>query len=91
MLLEGLRLAPTWGRVVYLAMLAAAGAALAHQIAAGYSADIAGGEVTIDRYALVAKSVMVGLGFAALFAGLGAWGPARRAARVDPASALSHG
>jgi putative ABC transport system permease protein len=34
---------------------------------------------------------LVGLAFAALFAGLGAWGPARRAARVDPASALSHG
>lgn len=31
----------------------------------------------------------LGLGFAALFAGVGAWGPARRAARVDPASALS--
>jgi ABC-type antimicrobial peptide transport system permease subunit len=30
-----------------------------------------------------------GLAFAALFAGIGAWGPARRAARVDPASALS--
>lgn len=67
MLLEGLRAAPTWGRVVYLAMLAAAGAALAHQISVGYSADIAGGEVTIDRYALAAKSVMVGLGFAAGF------------------------
>jgi hypothetical protein len=31
----------------------------------------------------------VGLAFAALFAMLGAWGPARRAARVEPAAALS--
>jgi ABC-type antimicrobial peptide transport system permease subunit len=30
-----------------------------------------------------------GLGFAALFAALGAFGPARRASRVEPASALS--
>ncbi len=33
----------------------------------------------------------VGLGFAALFAVLGALGPARRAARVDPAGALQGG
>lgn len=65
MLLEGLRASPALGRVVYLALLAAAGAALAHQIAGGYAADIAGGEVTIDRFALAAKSVMVALGFAA--------------------------
>lgn len=65
MLLESLRAAPVWGRVAYLALLAAAGAALAHQIANGYAADIAGGEVTIDRFALAAKSVMVALGFAA--------------------------
>lgn len=32
---------------------------------------------------------LLGLGFAALCAGVGAFGPARRAARVDPASALS--
>jgi len=31
----------------------------------------------------------VGLGFAALFAGVGALGPARRAAKVEPAAALS--
>ena len=30
-----------------------------------------------------------GLGFAALFAVIGAWGPARRAARIEPASALA--
>jgi hypothetical protein len=30
-----------------------------------------------------------GVGFAALFAAAGAWGPARRAARVEPAAALS--
>lgn len=30
-----------------------------------------------------------GVGFAALFAMLGAWGPARRAARVEPAAALA--
>jgi len=30
-----------------------------------------------------------GLGFAAVFAALGAWGPARRAARVQPAAALT--
>jgi ABC-type antimicrobial peptide transport system permease subunit len=30
-----------------------------------------------------------GLGFAALFAALGAWGPARRAARIEPAAALA--
>lgn len=30
-----------------------------------------------------------GIGFAALFAAAGAWGPARRAARVEPASALA--
>jgi len=65
MLLEGLRASPAWGRIVYLALLAAAGAALAHQIAGGYAADIAGGEVTIDGFALAAKSVMVALGFAA--------------------------
>ena len=32
-----------------------------------------------------------GVGFAALFALAGAWGPARRAARVEPASALAQG
>jgi ABC-type antimicrobial peptide transport system permease subunit len=32
---------------------------------------------------------LAGIGFAALFAGLGAAGPARRAARTDPAQALT--
>jgi putative ABC transport system permease protein len=32
---------------------------------------------------------LAGIGFAALFAGLGAFGPARAAARTDPAVALT--
>jgi len=65
MLLESLRVPPAWGRIVYLALLGGAGAALAHQIANGYVADIAGGEVIIDRFALSAKAVLVTLGFTA--------------------------
>lgn len=64
MLLEGLRAPSGWGRVAFLVLLAAAGAALWHQLAGGYGAEIAGGEVSIDHYALGAKSVLVALGFA---------------------------
>lgn len=32
---------------------------------------------------------LAGLGFASLFAALGAWGPARRAAKIEPAAALA--
>lgn len=65
MLLEGLRASPAWGRVAWLAALAVAAAALAHQINHGFSAEIAGGEVTIDGFALSASSVLVALGLAA--------------------------
>lgn len=40
-------------------------------------------------FAFPAWLVAVGLGFAALFSVVGAFGPARRAARVEPAAALS--
>ncbi len=65
MLLEGLRAAPAWGRAAYLVALACAGAVLAHQIAHGYAADVAAGEMTVDAFALAAGSVLVALGIGA--------------------------
>lgn len=65
MLLEGLRAAPAWGRIAYLAALACGGIALMHQITHGYAADVAAGEMTIDGFALAASSVVVALGIAA--------------------------
>ena len=41
-------------------------------------------------FAFPPELVLGGLGFAALFALLGALGPARRAGKVDPAAALAH-
>ncbi len=64
MLLEIFRAAPTLARIAFIATMLAAGAALLHQLATGYVADIVPGEIRIDRFAQLAKLVIVGGGLA---------------------------
>lgn len=58
--LETLRVHARWARPVALAALAAAGAALLHQIQAGYNGEPVAGELLIDAAALWGKAVLIG-------------------------------
>ncbi|MDO9075727.1 MAG: proton-conducting transporter membrane subunit [Rubrivivax sp.] len=79
MVMETARLDTRWARPVFIVGVGAALAVLLQQIGAGYSAEIIAGEVRIDRFALLAKAVVlacglaVAAGFAAGFAGRGAF------------------
>lgn len=64
MLLETFRAAPALARVLFIATMVAAGAALVHQLATGYVADIVPGEIRVDRFAQLAKLVLLGGGLA---------------------------
>jgi NADH-quinone oxidoreductase subunit N len=64
MLLEIFRAAPALARIAFIATMLAAGAALLHQLAIGYVADIVPGEIRIDRFAQLAKLVILGCGLA---------------------------
>ncbi len=64
MLLEILRAHVRWARPVFVAGLMAAGAALLHQWAAGYGAEIVAGEIQVDRLAILGKGVVLGCALA---------------------------
>lgn len=64
MLLETVRLDPRWARPVFVAFVLAALGVLLQQLGAGYSADILPGEIRVDRFALLAKLVVLGCGLA---------------------------
>ena len=71
MLLEMFRADPRWSRFVFIAAAAAGAAVLAQQLSAGFSSDVVPGELGTDRFAQLAKLVLlacgggVALGFAA--------------------------
>lgn len=68
MLLTIFRAGPRLARLLVLAVLLAAAAALLHDCATGYAADVVPGEVAVDRDAVLARLLLVGCGLAlALF------------------------
>ncbi len=75
MVLEMARVDARWARPVFVGAVGAALAVLLQQIAAGYSAEIVAGEIRIDRFALLAKAVLLGCGLAIAlgFAARGGW------------------
>jgi NADH-quinone oxidoreductase subunit N len=64
MLLETLRAGPALARTVFVVGVLAAMAALAHQLAGGYSAEVIAGEIHVDRLAILGKLVVLGCGLA---------------------------
>lgn len=68
MLLEMFRASPALARWVFVGALLAAGTALLQQLAAGYVAEIVPGEIRIDRFAQLAKLVILGCGLLLAFA-----------------------
>lgn len=82
MVLEMARIDVRWARPVFVLGVGAALAVLLQQVAAGYSAEIIAGEIRIDRFALLAKAVVLACGLA-VAAGFAAGRAAGAAARGD--------
>jgi NADH-quinone oxidoreductase subunit N len=70
MLLEMFRADARWSRLVFMAAAAAGACVLAQQLTAGFNADVIPGEIGTDRFAQLAKLVLLacGLGVALGFA-----------------------
>lgn len=73
MLLDILRIGARTGHALAIGLMLAAGAVLVRQYSQGYSVEIIPSEVRIDRFALLAKLVILGCGLSwtVLFAGRG--------------------